>query len=355
MGITDQKYKNIHDFQAVVMCWAEAVAQRYGLGRVDQDSLVPLPTSSTSDRYQERIGDGAWRFDTEVGPGVLVLTEVQAERDFMAPVRFCQYLCNQLLLEHKAKPFGPDRLLPLTVMVSLYTGSSPWALADLSQLFAPYVPRGSESPLQVWHFDMKHMDADAVPVSDPVRLLFDVERYRKVSDIDVPALVQRLDALQDGDLKDRLLAFISLTLHDFDPRLLLQTPQTTQELGEMVEAYRITHADELRMTAAQTAAQTAIQTAAQTTARIRLEDCLEVLLACGTDPSAALELGLDLLVMDDFPALGLLVHTQGDLVLLRTHIPPQPREGVTADDRRYVKKLLQGCHSYPSEEHLELG
>ena len=98
MAITDQRYRNINAFVAIALCWAEAVARRYGLGRVDRDSLQPLPTSSSSRKYQDRIGDSAWTFDTETRSGLLLLTEVQSGADFMAPVRFCQYICNQLLL-----------------------------------------------------------------------------------------------------------------------------------------------------------------------------------------------------------------------------------------------------------------
>ena len=115
-----------------------------------------------------------------------------------------------------------------------------------------------------------------------------------------------------------------------------RVPLTAQELEEMVQAYRITHEETVR----------------RATERTWLKSCLEVLLACGIVPATALELGLDLLVMETRPALGPLIHARGDLDRLRAHIPPRPPDSVTAADRQHIEDLLQECHSYPHTDYL---
>ena len=111
----------------------------------------------------------------------------------------------------------------------------------------------------------------------------------------------------------------------------------------MTQPYRITHEEELRRVAERTRLEARLEA--------QLKNCLEVLLAYGIVPATVLELGLDLLVMETQPALGLLIHTRGDLDRLRAHIPPRPPDSVTAADRQYIEDLLQECHSYPHTDY----
>ena len=83
-------------------------------------------------------------------------------------------------------------------------------------------------------------------------------------------------------------------------------------------------------------------------ARVHLETRLELLLDMGVTVDQALELGLDLMCMDVLPGVVTLVSTQGNLWLLRRHIPQRPKGRNTDADRHYVANLLGACPSYPS-------
>ncbi len=77
---------------------------------------------------------------------------------------------------------------------------------------------------------------------------------------------------------------------------------------------------------------------------------LDLLLGLGVPPDIALEMGLDLWLMDIMPGAGALLRTQGNLEQLRRHIPVQPRGQGTAglESRKHMSTLLQACPSFPA-------
>ena len=77
---------------------------------------------------------------------------------------------------------------------------------------------------------------------------------------------------------------------------------------------------------------------------------LDLLLALGVPPDIALEMGLDLWLMDIRPGLGALLRTQGNLEQLRRQIPVQPRGQCTAglESRKHMSTLLRACPSFPA-------
>ena len=80
-----------------------------------------------------------------------------------------------------------------------------------------------------------------------------------------------------------------------------------------------------------------------------MEGHLDLLLALGVPPDIALEMGLDLWLMEIRPGLGALLRTQGNLEQLRRQIPVQPRGQGTAglELRKHMSKLLRACPSFP--------
>ena len=77
---------------------------------------------------------------------------------------------------------------------------------------------------------------------------------------------------------------------------------------------------------------------------------LDLLLGLGVPPDIALEMGLDLWLMEIMPGVGALLRTQGNLEQLRRHIPVQPRGQFTAglELRQHMSTLLQACPSFPA-------
>ena len=77
---------------------------------------------------------------------------------------------------------------------------------------------------------------------------------------------------------------------------------------------------------------------------------LDLLLGLGVPPDIALEMGLDLWLMDIMPGAGALLRTQGNLEQLRRHIPVQPRGQGTAglESQKHMSTLLQACPSFPA-------
>ena len=68
---------------------------------------------------------------------------------------------------------------------------------------------------------------------------------------------------------------------------------------------------------------------------------LDLLLALGVPPDIALEMGLDLWLMEIRPGLGALLRTQGNLEQLRRQIPVQPRGQGTAGLE--CENICQNC------------
>ena len=77
---------------------------------------------------------------------------------------------------------------------------------------------------------------------------------------------------------------------------------------------------------------------------------LDLLLGLGVPPDISLEMGLDLLLMDIMPSAGALLDTQGNLELLRMHIPVQPWGQFTTglELRQHMSKVMQACPSFPA-------
>ena len=82
---------------------------------------------------------------------------------------------------------------------------------------------------------------------------------------------------------------------------------------------------------------------------------LDLLLGLGVPPDIALEMGLDLWLMDIMPGAGALLRTQGNLEQLRRQIPVQPRGQCTAglESQKHMSTLLQACPSFPAHRTPE--
>lgn len=81
MAIHDRGYKRILTSAVFAYEMAQVLADAFGLGTVDRQSLQPRPTSSVKETGHERIADSTWAFDTDRQRTVMMIVEAQSSRE----------------------------------------------------------------------------------------------------------------------------------------------------------------------------------------------------------------------------------------------------------------------------------
>lgn len=97
MAIHDRRYKRILTSTVVAYEMAQVLADAFGLGTVDRQSLQPGPTSSVKETGHERIADSTRAFDTDRQRTVMMIVEAQSARSRALELRLTRYVMDRLL------------------------------------------------------------------------------------------------------------------------------------------------------------------------------------------------------------------------------------------------------------------
>ena len=174
MGIHDARYKQLHQQARINLDWSRFVSQQLQLGEVEPRSLRSHRAHYVSDHYRERFGDRHWSFRTDRNAYLLLVCEFQSAPDNRLILRLYHYAFAQLLDGLDDGTFQVASGLPVPILVALYTGRQAWDPPSLSDLLLG--PLVHESLFSLFFFDMRHMDARAIPDEGWLPGLFALER-----------------------------------------------------------------------------------------------------------------------------------------------------------------------------------
>ena len=241
MAIHDRRYKRILTSVVFAYEMAQVLADTFGLGTVDRQSLQPEPTSSVKETAHERITDSAWAFDTDRQPTVMMIVEAQSSREYDLELRLARYVVDRLLeLSEARRRHGRRQPLPPVVVAVLYTGADRWRPPALHDLFSPLAQALMRFEFPVLYYDVLHMEPEEEPASRLLRMVFQVERCGDPGET-VPVL-EAIRGLEDRDAYELLLRFLSDKmrlwdrLRDEQGRVLLDAGQLddSRPLSEVV-------------------------------------------------------------------------------------------------------------------------
>ena len=208
MAIHDRRYKRVLTSAIFAYEMAQVLADTFGLGTVDRQSLQPEPTSSVKETAHERITDSAWAFDTDRQPTVMMIVEAQSSREYDLELRLARYVVDRLLELSKARRRrGRRQPLPPVVVAVLYTGADRWRPPALHDLFSPLAQALMRFEFPVLYYDVLHMEPEEEPASHLLRMVFQVERCGDPGET-VPVL-EAIRGLEDRDAYELLLRFLS--------------------------------------------------------------------------------------------------------------------------------------------------
>ena len=241
MAIHDRRYKRVLTSAIFAYEMAQVLADTFGLGTVDRQSLQPEPTSSVKETAHERITDSAWAFDTDRQPTVMMIVEAQSSREYDLELRLARYVVDRLLeLSEARRRRGRRQPLPPVVVAVLYTGADRWRPPALHDLFSPLAQALMRFEFPVLYYDVLHMEPEEEPASHLLRMVFQVERCGDPGET-VPVL-EAIRGLEDRDAYELLLRFLSDKmrlwdrLRDEQGRVLLDAGQLddSRPLSEVV-------------------------------------------------------------------------------------------------------------------------
>lgn len=241
MAIHDRRYKRILTSAVFAYEMAQVLADAFGLGTVDRQSLQPGPTSSVKETGHERIADSTWAFDTDRQRTVMMIVEAQSSRERALELRLARYVMDRLLELYEGMTQHDRRQgLPPVVVAVLYTGPDQWRPPSLHDLFSPLAQVLMRFEFPVQYYDVLHMEREEEPASRLVRMVFEVERCGDPGET-IPVL-QAIRGLGNRDAYELLMRFLSDKmrlwdrLRDEQGRILLDASQLddSRPLNEVV-------------------------------------------------------------------------------------------------------------------------
>ena len=125
----DRAAKLLFDHVTVVRDLLRGFVPSGLVGRLDLDTLRPLPDEYLSSRLDDRRGDHRWLVQRRDGSSLVALIEFQSTVHYRMVARMMTH--TGLLYEKLARAAAwPDRRLPDVLPIVVYTGEKPWTAAQ---------------------------------------------------------------------------------------------------------------------------------------------------------------------------------------------------------------------------------